>query len=135
MDYKNAAVNFSKVIEIPPEKGGYRLNYNLDQCYYDRADCYQKIGNYTGAIADYNSILKLDPDAEEAFLYRGNCKAQLGQWGAAAADYTQSIEHDVQPTKTPFLARAKAYEKLGKMELAKKDLEKAKHIEAAKIDF
>lgn len=130
-DYKRAVEDFTRVIEMPKGKGGRRLEYNLDQLYYDRAMCYQNMGDFASAATDYSKILEMDPDAEEAFLYRGNCYAKLNNWQKAASDYTFSIKHDIEPTPTVYKYRAEAYKRLGKMDLAKKDLETAKRLSGA----
>lgn len=129
--YREAIVDFSKAISIDPLKGGARVNYNLDQIYFDRARCYQSVADYPHAIADYDTILKLDDDSDEAYLFRGDCKAKLGKWEQALQDYNKCIKSTIDPTKTPYLARAKAYEKLGKPDLAKLDYEKAKALSQA----
>lgn len=128
--YREAIADFTKVLSIDPERGGSRVNYNLDQIYYDRARCYESIGEYEKAISDYTTILKLDPDSDEAYLLRGKCKAAQGLWQAAVDDYDLCIKLMVDPSKTPFLARAEAYEKLGKTAQAKLDRKKAIELNA-----
>lgn len=126
--YREAIADLTKALSLNPENS-IRSGYTLDHIYYERAKCYENIGDDRHAIADYDSILKIDNDAEEAFLYRGNCNAKLGKWDKAAQDYTSCISHNKDQTATPFLARAKAYEKLGKTDLAKQDYQKAKELQ------
>lgn len=123
--YREAIADFTKVISIEPEKGGSRVNYNLDQIYFDRAGCFENLKEYDKAISDYTTILKIDPDSDEAYLLRGKCKAAQGHWQAAVDDYDLCIKLMVDPGKTPFLARADAYEKLGKTAQANLDRKKA----------
>ena len=127
-NFKNAIADITKVLTMPKGQGGKSINYNLDQLYYDRASCYDQIGDFAHAASDYSKILEIDPDAEEAFLYRGNCFSKLGQWEKAVNDYTLSIKHDHEPTATVYKNRATAYEKIGKSELAKLDSLKAKSL-------
>lgn len=126
--YREAIADLTKALSINPEDSR-RGNVNLDQIYYERANCYENIGDYPHAIADYSAILKMDADAEEAFLYRGNCNAKIGQWDKAVRDYTECIKANVEPSPMPFIARAKAYEKLGKADLAKRDYQRAKELQ------
>ena len=45
------------------------------------------LGNYKGAIADYDIFIRLKPDDADAYYNRGNAKGKLGQDFAAIADY------------------------------------------------
>ena len=49
------------------------------------------LGNYTGAIADYDSAIRLKPDYANAYYNRGLAKDDLGQYFAAIADYDIAI--------------------------------------------
>ena len=49
------------------------------------------LGNYTGAIADYDSAIRLNPDYATAYYNRGIAKDDLGQYFAAIADYDIAI--------------------------------------------
>ena len=124
--YAAAITDYTKALSLDPDKSTRHINYNMDQIYYDRANCYENLHQYEKAISDYGQILKMDEDAEEAFLYRGECYFKIGQYEKAVTDYTQSIKHDIDHLPKPYLCRAKAYEKLGKLDLAKADNEKAK---------
>lgn len=126
--YALAVQDLTKGLSIDPEKSLRHINYNMDQIYYDRANCYENLHQYNKAIADYDAILKMDDDAEEAFLYRGDCYFKLGNYEKAVADYTETIKHDIDHLQKPYLCRAKAYEKLGKVNLAKADIAKAKAL-------
>jgi len=130
-NYREAIADFTKVLSISPEKGGSRVNYNMDQIYYDRARCYENLKDYDKAILDYSNILKLDPDADEAYLLRGQCKAAQGRWQAAIDDYDLSIKLMIDPVKTPYLVRAEAYEKVGKPQQARLDRDKANQLSKA----
>ena len=49
------------------------------------------LGDYKGAIADFNSAIRLKPDLANAYNNRGNAKQMLGQHFAAIADYDSAI--------------------------------------------
>ena len=49
------------------------------------------LGDYKGAIADYDSAIRLKPDYTDAYNNRGNAKGKLGQHLAAIADYDSTI--------------------------------------------
>ena len=77
--------------------------------------CY--LGDYKGAIADYDSAIRLKPDSATAYYNRGNTKNDLGQHLAAIADYDIAIR--LKPDYTD------AYNNRG---LAKNDL--GQHVAA-----
>ena len=49
------------------------------------------LGDYKGAIADYDSAIRLKPDYAGAYYNRGLAKGMLGQHFAAIADYDSAI--------------------------------------------
>ncbi|MDB9394841.1 tetratricopeptide repeat protein, partial [Microcystis aeruginosa] len=49
------------------------------------------LGDYQGAIADYNQAINIKPDYALAYNNRGNAKYDLGDYQGAIADYNQAI--------------------------------------------
>ena len=49
------------------------------------------LGDYQGAIADYNQAIKIKPDFALAYINRGLAKSNLGDKQGAIADYNQAI--------------------------------------------
>ena len=49
------------------------------------------LGDYKGAIADYDSAIRLNPDDTDAYNNRGIAKSDLGQHFAAIADFDSAI--------------------------------------------
>ena len=49
------------------------------------------LGDYKGAIADYDTAIRLKPDDAKAYNNRGIAKSDLGQYFAAIADYDTAI--------------------------------------------
>jgi tetratricopeptide (TPR) repeat protein len=49
-------------------------------------------GNYSGAIADYNRALSLNPNFGEVYFRRGLARNVLKDWQGAMADYTKALE-------------------------------------------
>ena len=49
------------------------------------------LGDYKGAITDYDSAIRLNPDYATTYYNRGNAKITLGQHFAAIADYDTAI--------------------------------------------
>ena len=69
------------------------------------------LGDYKGAIADYDTAIRLKPDDADAYNNRGIAKSDLDQYFAAIADYDAAIR--LKPDD------AKAYNNRG---IAKSDL-------------
>ena len=51
-----------------------------------------KLGNYKGAIADYDKAIKLNPKDAKAYNNRGGTKNMLGDYKGAIADWEKAIE-------------------------------------------
>ncbi|OBQ35943.1 MAG: hypothetical protein AN485_12500, partial [Anabaena sp. MDT14b] len=51
-----------------------------------------ELGDYEGAITDYNQVIQINPDDIDAYYCRGNAHFDLGKYAAAIADYTQVIK-------------------------------------------
>lgn len=74
-------------------------------------------GDYAGAIAIFNAILKANPEATEIYIQRGLVRAILGDQDGAIADYTFALR--CQPR------HAKAYFNRGRARAKIKDLQGA----------
>ena len=61
------------------------------QTYYTWGNTKYDLGDYKGAIADYDSAIRLKPDYAGAYNNRGIAKDNLGQHFAAIADYDSAI--------------------------------------------
>ena len=53
-----------------------------------------KLGDYQGAIADYNKAIELDPKDATTYKLRGHEKSKLGDYQGEIADYNKAIELD-----------------------------------------
>ena len=67
--YKNAIVDFDKVIELNPEHV---------RSYYKRGNTKIKLKNYESAIDDYTHAIKINPKYIKAFNNRGLAKCKYG---------------------------------------------------------
>ena len=61
------------------------------ETYFTWGNTKYDLGDYKGAIADYDSAIRLKPDYAEAYNNRGTAKHKLGQRFAAIADYDSTI--------------------------------------------
>ena len=85
--------------------------------------CLIKAKRYKEAIEELSSRIRKNQDDDESYYARGQLKIRIADYQGAVDDYTRAIT--VVPAASYFRERAKAYEKLGKPELSKKDIAKA----------
>ncbi|WP_235656947.1 tetratricopeptide repeat protein, partial [Fischerella thermalis] len=67
-------------------------NPNYAQAYGNRGLARSDLGDKQGAIADYNSALKINPNYAQAYGNRGLARAQLGDKQAAIADLQKAAD-------------------------------------------
>lgn len=83
-----------------------------------------QIGNYTGAIENFNIVIKFKPYLPEAYFYRAVAKHQLEDYRGAIRDYNKAIE--IKPFyPRAYTNRGMAYHNLKDYENAIKDYNKA----------
>ena len=61
------------------------------ETYFTWGNMKYDLGDYKGAIADYDIAIRLKPDDDKAYFNRGIAKRTLGQHVAAIADYDTAI--------------------------------------------
>jgi lipoprotein NlpI len=62
--------------------------------YHNRGNTYQDKENYGQAIADYSTVIRLQPDYAQAWYSRGRAQFALGMFAAAITDLAHSIALD-----------------------------------------
>lgn len=155
-DHKGAMVNLSKAIQLAPtdfeayrlrgriyfERGQYSkaisdfsvaIKYakspnDKASMFKMRGKMYACLGTHDLAIVDFTKSISLKPlGSRAAFLLRGNQYFAVKQYQKAVDDYTKSIAVANSDERNELYSlRAKAYEKLGKHDLARQDRAKAK---------
>ena len=58
--------------------------------------------DYQGAIAAFNQVISLNPEAVESYIIRGVVRAMMGDHQGAITDYTQAIRIDLNQTKAYY---------------------------------
>lgn len=97
----------------------------------ERAMYFEWHKQWQKAIADFDAIEAIEPLTASGLNSRARCKMELKRYAEAVQDYTRSIE--LEPKKAGlYVARAKAYQLLGKRALADADL---KRVQALGEDF
>ena len=80
--------------------------------------------DYTGAIADYNKAIEINPAYVEAYFYRGRLKFRLKDINGAIADYSKVIEINPKSAQA-YLQRGIARINLGDKDGGCIDLDQA----------
>jgi len=87
-------------------------------------------GHHKEAIAYLSEAAKFDVEDDEPLRMRGLEYMKMKNYDMAVEDFTEAIE-TMPESGSNFLARADAYDKLGKTELAAKDRAEAKKLNEA----
>lgn len=99
-----------------------KLHYD-DGTAFQEAQCLEKMNKDNEAIGCLNELLKRNCTDDAAYEARGDLKFKLGRLEEAISDYTKAI--GLLPTATLYKQRAAVYEKMGRKDLAAKDLKEA----------
>ena len=85
-DYKNAIIDFSKSLELNPNRNSFYL----------RARSKAKLENHTGAIEDFTEAIKINPDPD-IYKFRAISKDQLENHIGGIEDLTEAIKINPDP--------------------------------------
>ena len=101
------------------------------QHYFNRANMKMKLADYTGANADLEKAIALEPKGMFAYYLMGAVKERLNNYPESITNYTKAI--DLQPDyEWAWNDRAQTYIKMKKYKEAEADLRKALQL---KPDF
>ena len=96
--------------------------------HFAAAQRFDQSGRHAEAIAEYDTVLRLDPTYSEVYTNRGVAYLRQGQTGRAMADFDLAIQHD--PDKAVAYAnRGVAYVYLGETRRAVQDYNEAISID------
>lgn len=123
-----AANTYSRLGKIPESLKMYDQALALEPSafvYINRAFQGPKSRGTAARIADLEQALKLEPESEAALAGLGSLHSEMGNYQAAAEAFSRLLEFK---PKDPIhlLARAAAYTRLGKTELAANDIASAR---------
>jgi tetratricopeptide (TPR) repeat protein/putative methionine-R-sulfoxide reductase with GAF domain len=113
-DYDEAVAAFTEAIGLTPQAEIYRR----------RALAYWYWHHYPEAIADYNSVLRLDPGLEERVWFgRGQVLAEAGQYEEAIKDLDRALAVEPQGRAAGFAYRARGVARAGLGQIPEADLD------------
>jgi len=92
------------------------------RCYFVRARFYEEANQPVKAVADYDSVLKLEPGFADGWQHRGTEHFKMGQIKEAIADFDQFLA--LRPEQAPYhWQRGIAYYYAGQFEKGRKQFE------------
>ena len=106
---------YTKAIKLKPD---YAIAYN------NRGNSKDDLGDYQGAIKDYDIAIKLKPDYAIAYNNRGVAKKHLGNYQEAIKDYDEAIKLKAD-YEIAFNNRGLVKKEIGDYQEALKDLDRA----------
>jgi len=112
--YDSAIVDFNRVQE---------LNLDVQEIWAYRAQCYDKLGKYKEAAANYDRAIALNP-RYELYLLRANLHKSNRRFDLAIKDYTVVLKTKPQDADL-YADRAFCYQKMKKSQQALKDYQQA----------
>ncbi len=84
-DYQSAIDTITNAIAIDP-------NQNLYKCFNTRGAAKAHLGDYSGALTDYNKAIEINSSYVDAYYNRGVLRENIKDYSGALADYTKAIE-------------------------------------------
>jgi len=96
----------------------------------EKGDALVKTGRYDTAIHAYSKAIEIDPQDHYSYSQRAEINMQMGNYQQAAEDFTRVLElkKNSRHIYMTYRKRYKAYEKLGKHDLAVEDLKSAARL-------
>jgi len=92
--------------------------------HYNRAKAFEGISLLPEAIADYTSVIAINPGYLDAYINRGVIYGRLGRFEEALPDLNRAVELDPASVSARY-NRGLVYKNLGQMDKAREDFEAA----------
>jgi len=92
--------------------------------HYNRAKAFESISLLPEAIADYTSVIAINPGYLDAYINRGVIYGRLGRFEEALPDFDRAVELDPASASARY-NRGLVYKNLGQMDKAREDFQAA----------
>lgn len=116
-DYEKAIATASGIISREPPAV-------LGPIFATRGEAYYKAGRLAEAKKDFSEAIKINENDKSSYAIRARVEFQTGDYKAAIEDANEAVFGDATNADL-FLLRGQAYEKLGEVEKAAADFDKA----------
>lgn len=105
---------------------------DLDKAYdlFRQGEAKLQSGDYRGAVAAYNQVLRLDAANINAYISRGVARFGLGDKQGAIKDFTQAIELNANDADV-YRKRGGVYMTLGNKRAAREDFQQAAKLSSS----
>ena len=132
-DYDNALSDFDRLDSLTPNFVDAPWGEDID---FLRGECYFGKKNYQKAIELFNRNIKNQKEdwADiHSFVYLGLCEYELGNYEKSIIEFRRALK---QSERTPesYFGMARAYQKLGEIEKAVENIQKAEENMGSKRD-
>lgn len=136
---KSAGIYLDPLVEIATKTGSTDTDYHMAikvlsaqigkhpknaKLYLKRGHAYFMVHEFSKSVDDYSTVMKLNPNLDEAWFGRGLAYGRNRQFSRAITDLTEYIRRDPSSSRG-YTKRGVRYIWMGKLDLAKKDLQKA----------
>jgi tetratricopeptide (TPR) repeat protein len=113
-DYAGAIADFTRAIDLSPSNknqwwsegtrslkigtsyttslGGKSLEHKYYYAYFYRGQSKLELGDYRGAITDFNKVVSIDKELASAYSLRGICNYNLNEFEKAIQDFSIGIK-------------------------------------------
>src|SRR5690606_3653617 len=78
-DYERAALFFTKALEKKPADA---------DIHFARAEAFERLKNFPVALADYDTVIAIDPEYSEVYFKRAELRRQKKDYAGAVSDLT-----------------------------------------------
>lgn len=102
--------------------------------YAARAELFEKMGNTTEALHDYNKLIQMDPDHAGAYLKRANLYVKLKRLEEALRDCSRSLASNSKD-ELAYSLRANIHQMLGHTQQAIADYKTALSLDPGNAEF
>jgi tetratricopeptide (TPR) repeat protein len=116
--YEKALADYKSVL---------KENYE-DQVVFRELICLQELGRYDEALKEINKLIARNKIDDAGYLARARLYSKMGKPKEAISDFTRVIE--LAEATTIYKERAREYQKIGRKDLAARDLKSADRIAA-----
>ena len=136
---KSAGIYLDPLVEIASKTGSTDADYHTAikalsaqierhpanaKLYLKRGHAYFMVHEFSKSVNDYSTVMKLNPNLDEAWFGRGLAYGRNQQFNRSITDLTEYIRRDPNSSRG-YTKRGVRYIWMGKLDLAKKDLQKA----------
>jgi tetratricopeptide (TPR) repeat protein len=121
--YEEVIAKVTLALAMKPDRKNAAILYGL------RGVAYEKIADFSRALADYTAAIESDPTMQHVHYYRGNLYSRRGEFSKAISDLTIALRRESDKARI-YRSRGTAHEAMGRKEAARSDYEQVTRLPA-----